>query len=190
LENTLLGWVETHLARADVCIVSDYGKGVVTPRITAQTILLGKKFGVPVLVDPKSVGVEPLHGATLVKPNKHEAERLVNTAINDDAGFIEAGEQLARRLQGTAVLITRGALGMSLFRYGCQPLHVVTPARNVFDVTGAGDTVISVIAAALAARGTLEEAIRLASQCAAIVVGKLGTATLTRAELQACLQRA
>jgi rfaE bifunctional protein kinase chain/domain len=188
LESQLLHWTESVLAKADACILADYGKGVVTPRIAVETIKFAKKAGVPVLVDPKSLDLEALQGATVVKPNKHEAERLVNAAIHNEASFITAGQDLARRLPGSSVVITRGPEGMSLFRQGHPTQHVVAAARIIFDVTGAGDTVISMLAAALAAQASLEEAMWLASHSAAVVVGKRGTATLTLPELQAVLE--
>jgi rfaE bifunctional protein kinase chain/domain len=189
LEDALLNWVEQNLPKADACILSDYGKGVVTPRIAQKAMALCRVAGVPVLVDPKRLDARALHGATLVKPNKNEAERLVGREIHDEASFLEAGRQLASSLDGTAVLITRGALGMSLFRNRWDPFHVATVARNVYDVTGAGDTVIATLAISLAAKATLEQAVVLASQSAAIAVQKLGTATVTPAELIARDQR-
>ena len=188
VEKAVLDWFERHLAGSHVCVLSDYGKGVLTARVAGHAIALCQKNGVPVLVDPKSLDLRALQGATLIKPNKHEAERLVAHEILDDAAFLDAGRQLAGTLQGTAVLMTRGALGMSLFRHGSEPFHVHTAPRNVFDVTGAGDTVIGMLAAALAAGATVNLAVWLASQCAAIVVEKLGTASVCVAELRTRLQ--
>jgi D-glycero-beta-D-manno-heptose-7-phosphate kinase len=185
LEDALLKWLEQNLPEADACILSDYGKGVVTPHVAQKAIAFCWAAGVPILVDPKRLNVQELHGATLVKPNKHEAERLMKKEIHDEASFLEAGRQLTISLDGTAVLITRGALGMSLFRNRWDPFHVATVARNVYDVTGAGDTVIGTLAVALAVNATLEEAVVLASQSAAIAVEKLGTASVTAEELSA-----
>ena len=184
-ENALLDWLTKNLTRADACILSDYGKGLVTARLARQIIATCKAAGVPILIDPKSLECHLCQGAALVKPNRHEAERLANCAINDEAGFLDAGRHLASLLPGTGVLITRGALGMSLFRHGVDPFHVSTAARKVYDVTGAGDTVISMLSMALAAGATPEDAVWFASQGAAVVVEKLGTATLTAAELLA-----
>jgi D-beta-D-heptose 7-phosphate kinase/D-beta-D-heptose 1-phosphate adenosyltransferase len=186
LEESLLKWLEQNLPRANACILSDYGKGTVTPYVAQKAITSCWTAGVPVLVDPKRLDVRALHGATLVKPNKHEAERLVSREIHDEETFLKAGAQLASALDGTAVLITRGALGMSLFRNRWDPFHVATVARNVYDVTGAGDTVISTLAVALAVKATLEQAVALASQSAAIAVAKLGTATVSKEELITC----
>jgi rfaE bifunctional protein kinase chain/domain len=185
LEDALLKWLEQNLPEADACILSDYGNGVVTPHVAQKAISLCWAAGVPVLVDPKRLEVRTLHGATLIKPNKHEAERLLSREIHDEETFLEAGRQLASSLDDTAVLITRGALGMSLFRNRWDPFHVATVARNVYDVTGAGDTVIGTLAVALAVKATWEEAVALASQSAAIAVEKLGTASVTAEELSA-----
>jgi rfaE bifunctional protein kinase chain/domain len=186
LEDGLLKWLEQNLPEADACILSDYGKGVVTPWVAQKAIAFCWASGVPILVDPKRLDVQALYGATLVKPNKHEAERLVKKEIHDEASFLDAGRQLANSLDGTAVLITRGALGMSLFRNRWDPFHVATLARNVYDVTGAGDTVIGTLAVAMAVKATLEQAVALASQSAAIAVAKLGIATVSKQELKSC----
>jgi D-beta-D-heptose 7-phosphate kinase/D-beta-D-heptose 1-phosphate adenosyltransferase len=184
LENALLAWLVKNLAEADACILSDYGKGVLTARVAQEAIALCCKARVPVLVDPKSLEAQTCRGATLVKPNRYEAERLASRQIHDEASFVEVGRELASSLEGTAILITRGARGMSLFRHGTDPLHVATVARNVYDVTGAGDTVISTLAIALAAGATFERAIVLSSRSAAIAVSKLGTTTVTADELR------
>lgn len=182
-EKALIDWLEQSVLQASACVLSDYGKGVVTGRIADGVINTCARAGVPVLVDPKSLAMRFFQGATLVKPNIHEAERLANRPLHDEADFLEAGRKLADTAQAGAVLITRGARGMSLFRRGKKPFHVAAAARSVYDVTGAGDTVISTIAAALATGAPLEDAVRLASLSAAIAVGKSGTATVNAAEL-------
>jgi D-beta-D-heptose 7-phosphate kinase/D-beta-D-heptose 1-phosphate adenosyltransferase len=120
----------------------------------------------------------------VVKPNIHEAERVTKQEITGDKSLIEVGKTLAGSLDGSAVLITRGAQGMSLFRASQPPVHIPTVAHNVFDVTGAGDTVVSTLAIALAAGATLLQATHLANWAAGIVVGKVGTATVTLDELK------
>jgi D-beta-D-heptose 7-phosphate kinase/D-beta-D-heptose 1-phosphate adenosyltransferase len=187
IEERLLDWFQQHLVHASACVISDYGKGVTTATVAKQVISRCARAGIPVLVDPKSLAISSLFGATLIKPNKSEAERLAKVEIDSDADLLQAGQEMASELEGTAVLVTRGAQGMVLFRRGLPPHPVPAQARNVFDVTGAGDTVVSIIAAALAAGISLEDAVRLASHGAAIVVGKLGTATLTLAELKSAL---
>jgi D-beta-D-heptose 7-phosphate kinase/D-beta-D-heptose 1-phosphate adenosyltransferase len=185
LEDTLLAAVQKHLPRAEACILSDYAKGVVTPRVAREVIRLARQAGRPVVVDPKGADYAKYRGATLVKPNLHEAERSAGVEITGEAGLREAAARLIDLLGGSAVLVTQGAEGMSLFRPGAAPLHVPAVVRNVFDVTGAGDTVAGTLAMGLAAGGALEQAVELANRAASIVVGKVGTATVTCDELRA-----
>jgi D-beta-D-heptose 7-phosphate kinase/D-beta-D-heptose 1-phosphate adenosyltransferase len=184
-EGTLLAAVQRHLARAEACIISDYGKGVVTARVARECIRLARQAGRPVVVDPKGADYSKYRGATVVKPNLHEAERSAKVEISGEPTLREAAVRLMELLGGSALLVTRGADGMSLFRPGAEPLHVPAVVRNVFDVTGAGDTVAGTLAMALAAQGHLEDAIHLANRAASIVVGKVGTATVTCDELRA-----
>jgi D-beta-D-heptose 7-phosphate kinase/D-beta-D-heptose 1-phosphate adenosyltransferase len=181
----LIAAVERHLPHVQACIISDYAKGVVTPRVARELIRLARQAGRPVVVDPKGADYTKYRGATLVKPNLHEAERSAKVEITGDATLQEAAARLIELLGGSAVLITRGPDGMSLFRPGVAALHVPAVVRNVFDVTGAGDTVAGTLAMSLAARGPLEQAIDLANRAASIVVGKIGTATVTCDELRA-----
>jgi D-beta-D-heptose 7-phosphate kinase/D-beta-D-heptose 1-phosphate adenosyltransferase len=190
MEQRLVSSVEQHLSTADACILSDYGKGVLTPHLACKIIAMCRGSAVPTLVDPKSLDVPTLRGSTLIKPNLHEAERLANNSLKGEHAFLAGGIALAHSFADTAVLITRGSLGMSLFRRDLPPFHLSTAARTVYDVTGAGDTVISMLAAAMATRmAHLEEAAYLASQAAAVVLEKRGTATATAAEIKAMLAR-
>jgi D-beta-D-heptose 7-phosphate kinase/D-beta-D-heptose 1-phosphate adenosyltransferase len=183
----VLAAVERHLPRAEACIISDYAKGVVTPRLAREVVRLARQDGRPVIVDPKGADYTKYRGATIVKPNLHEAERSAKVEITGEATLREAAGRLMELLEGSAVLITRGPEGMSLFRPVAPPWHVPAVVRNVFDVTGAGDTVTGTLAMGLASRGPLEQAIELANQAASIVVGKVGTATVTCDELRAVL---
>jgi rfaE bifunctional protein kinase chain/domain len=183
LEQELLAWTEQHLPRAHACVLSDYGKGVVSARLARQIIQQARAAGKPIIVDPKCGDYTMYRGATVIKPNVHEAGQFLGYAIETPTMLLEAGAQLASRLEGTAVLITRGAEGMSLFRAGLPVVHVAPAARSVFDVTGAGDTVVGLLALALAAGKVPEEAIELASRAAGVVVGKVGTAVATWEEL-------
>jgi len=185
LEDALLAAVQKHLPRAQACILSDYAKGVVTPRVAREVIRLARQAGRPVVVDPKGADYAKYKGATVVKPNLHEAERSAGVEIAGEAGLREAAARLIDLLGGSAVLVTRGAEGMSLFRPGAAPLYVPAVVRHVFDVTGAGDTVAGTLAMGLAAGGRLEQAVELANRAASIVVGKVGTATVTCEELRA-----
>ena len=187
LEDRLLQWVESEVARADACILSDYDKGVVSVRVAEAVVRMARRAGKPVVVDPKGSNYAKYRGATVVKPNIPETERFLKTEVRDDHELAEAGTRLSGVLEDSAVLITRGPQGMSLFRWGQTPVHIASAARDVFDVTGAGDTVISSLALALAAGAALEQAAHLANRAAGVVVGKVGTATVTPDELRRAL---
>jgi D-beta-D-heptose 7-phosphate kinase/D-beta-D-heptose 1-phosphate adenosyltransferase len=185
LECGLLDWVRRGLPHADACILSDYGKGVVSAVVAEGVIRLARQAGKPVIVDPKGTDYTKYRNATLIKPNLHEAERFCNLEINSSARLLEASRRLLEACQLGALLITRGSEGMSLFCLGMPPVHIPSVARAVFDVTGAGDTVAGTLAMALAADATLEQAAQLANRAAGIAVGKVGTATVARDELLA-----
>jgi rfaE bifunctional protein kinase chain/domain len=184
VEDTLLQWADRHLPAVDACILSDYGKGVVSSRVAEQIIRGARQLGKPVIVDPKGANYAKYRGATVVKPNIHEVQQALKEEIEDDNSLLEASRRLVGLLEGAAVLITRGPEGMSLFREGLAPVHFAAVARHVFDVTGAGDTVVSTLAMALSAGLTLEQAVHLANLTAGLVVGKRGTATVTLDELR------
>lgn len=186
LEVALLARVTTVLPAVRGCVVSDYGKGVVTPRFVGELIARCRTARIPVVVDPKGADYAKYRGATLVKPNQLEAGKVLNRDLSDADAVRTAGRDLLEML-GTSILITQGSAGMSLFEKGRSPVHIPAQAREVFDVTGAGDTVASTLALALAAGGSLESACRLASAAAAVVVGKVGTATVGLDELHATL---
>ncbi|HLJ95964.1 MAG TPA: D-glycero-beta-D-manno-heptose-7-phosphate kinase [Gemmataceae bacterium] len=184
VEDALLHWAERHLPEVDACILSDYGKGVISNRVAEQIIRTAQRLHKPVVVDPKGTQYAKYCGATVVKPNIHEVQQVVREEIEDDNALLKASRQLIGLLGGAALLITRGEHGMVLFRETFEPVHTAAVARRVFDVTGAGDTVISTLALALAAGATLEQAMHLANLTAGIVVGKRGTATVTLEELR------
>jgi D-beta-D-heptose 7-phosphate kinase/D-beta-D-heptose 1-phosphate adenosyltransferase len=181
-ESRIIAAVNSALESASALVVSDYDKGVVTPRILAE--VLPAAYGrMPVLVDPKVRNFDSYRPATLVTPNHHEALRLTGLEEDTDATLTEAARLIRQRLGCDAVLITRGDRGMMLCEGERDPVLVETSAREVYDVTGAGDTVIATLAAALAAGAPMREAAELANQAAGIVVGKLGTATATAKEV-------
>jgi rfaE bifunctional protein kinase chain/domain len=184
LQDTLLQWVEERVGDTDACLLSDYNKGVVSSRLAKRFIWLARAAGKPVIVDPKGMNFAKYRGATVVTPNVHEAERALNRAITSDADLLKVGWHLVSVLEGSALLITCGSRGMLLFRKDAQAMHIPSSARQVFDVTGAGDTVVSALALALAARAPLEDAACLANRAAGVVVGKCGTATATIEELR------
>jgi rfaE bifunctional protein kinase chain/domain len=183
-EKRLLASLRDALRQADAFVVSDYDKGVVTPQILGD-ILQFAYDRVPVLIDPKIRNFPYYRPASLITPNHHEALRLTNLEEDSDAGLHHAARVIREKLSCDAVLITRGERGIMLLEGYNDPVFVGTTAREVYDVTGAGDTVIATLAAALAAGATMLEAAYLANHAAGIVVGKVGTATASAAELLA-----
>lgn len=167
-----------------VVVLSDYGKG--TLRDVAALVQIARAQGKKVLVDPKGTDWQRYRGATLLTPNLGEFEAVAGRC-RDEAELVRKAEALRAELQLEALLITRSEHGMTLIEPGAPALHIPTEAREVYDVTGAGDTVIATLAAALAAGSSVAAACRLANSAAGIVVGKLGTATVTRDELHAAL---
>lgn len=167
---------------AQACVLSDYAKGVITPDIARHTIAAARAAGVPVIVDPKQRDFAVYRGATVITPNLNELDAAAGVDGHD---VDRAVQRLLPIVEGAALLVTRSADGMSLFRAGQEPFHVRAFAREVFDVTGAGDTVVATIALALAGRIPMETAIELASVAAAVAVSKRGTSTVSPAELLA-----
>ena len=177
--NTALSDFKKQLALADVVILSDYGKGGLTH--IAEMIKLARLAGKPVLVDPKGSDYGRYYGATLLTPNLSEF-REVAGGWNNVEEFNFKAERLRADLQLDALLITRSEDGMSLYR-AKDVIHEPTQTREVFDVSGAGDTVIATLAVMLACGAELSEAMRIANRAAGIVVGKLGTAVVSRDEI-------
>ncbi len=177
----LLQQFRTALEDAKVVILSDYGKGTLAD--VAELIAAARAAKKTVLIDPKGSDYAPYRGASLLTPNMSEFEAVVGKCANE-AEIVEKGEKLRAELNLEALLITRSEHGMTLIQPGQAPLHLPTAAREVFDVTGAGDTVIATLGAALAAGQDFAHAARLANIAAGIKVGKLGTATVTVEELQ------
>jgi len=181
-EDEILSFLKDALKHADAFVISDYDKGVVTPRLLRE-ILPTAYARVPVLVDPKLRNFNHYRPATLVTPNHFEALRMSDSEDTSDDGSLHAAKVIREKLGCDAVLITRGDRGMMLLESNNEPVFVGTAAREVYDVTGAGDTVIAALAGALAAGATMLEAANLANHAAGIVVGKVGTATVTADEL-------
>jgi D-beta-D-heptose 7-phosphate kinase/D-beta-D-heptose 1-phosphate adenosyltransferase len=181
-EERIIGALKDAIQNADAFVVSDYDKGVVTPRILNEILPLAYER-VPVLIDPKIRNLASYRPATLVTPNHHEALRMTDTEEDSDGGLHRAARLLRDKLSCDAVLITRGDRGMILLEGDGEPVYVETAAREVYDVTGAGDTVIATLAAALASGSSMLEAANLANHAAGIVVGKVGTATARAEEL-------
>jgi D-beta-D-heptose 7-phosphate kinase/D-beta-D-heptose 1-phosphate adenosyltransferase len=188
LEEELLARVREALPSCRALILSDYQKGVVTARMMKAVLALARRRGIPVLVDPKLRHFARYRKVTVVTPNQQEAEHATGIGIRSASDLLRAGRRILDLLGCDAAIITRGEQGMSLFERGRRPLHVPTAAREVYDVTGAGDTVIATLGLALAAGARLSEAARLANYAAGVVVGKLGTATTTPQELLAAVE--
>jgi D-beta-D-heptose 7-phosphate kinase/D-beta-D-heptose 1-phosphate adenosyltransferase len=183
-EKKIISKLKEALTAADALVVSDYDKGVVTPRILAEVLPVAYER-MPVLIDPKLRNFDSYRPATLITPNHHEALRMAQLEENSKDSLHEAAKYIRARLACDSVLITRGDRGMMLLEGDRQPVYVETAAREVYDVTGAGDTVIATLGAALSAGATMLEAAALANHAAGIVVGKVGTATASADELLA-----
>ncbi|BBU94891.1 bifunctional D-glycero-beta-D-manno-heptose-7-phosphate kinase/D-glycero-beta-D-manno-heptose 1-phosphate adenylyltransferase HldE [Providencia hangzhouensis] len=173
--------IEQALPHIGALVLSDYAKGALTH--VEKMIALANKANVPVLIDPKGNNFERYRGATLLTPNMSEFEAIVGPCKNNQ-DVEEKGMKLLQSLELKALLITRSEQGMSLIRRDEAPLHLPTQAQEVFDVTGAGDTVIGVLAASIASGRPLHEACALANAAAGVVVGKLGTSTVSPIELE------
>ncbi len=174
---------EQRLAGVDVVILSDYGKGGLAH--IGDMIRLARAAGKKVLVDPKGEDYSKYRGATVITPNRSELRQVVGR-WSDEAQLAEKAQQLRSELELEALLVTRSEEGMSLYRDG-EALHQPARAQEVFDVSGAGDTVIATLAAMMALGAPWSDAIHLANLAGGVVVGKLGTATVSREELSAAL---
>lgn len=174
-----------HIASHAAVILSDYAKGALND--PQPLIAAANSAKIPVLVDPKGGDFERYKGATILTPNLQEFETVVGLCESEQE-LIDKGQSLMERLDLKALLVTRGEQGMTLLRPGEEEFHLPARAREVFDVTGAGDTVISVLATALAAGEKLTQAVALANLAASIVVGKLGTAAISAPELRRAVQ--
>jgi D-beta-D-heptose 7-phosphate kinase/D-beta-D-heptose 1-phosphate adenosyltransferase len=180
-----LGALFAKLTRnADAVILSDYGKGTLS-RVT-ELVAVCRGARVPVLIDPKGTDFKRYRGAHALTPNRGEFEAVVG-ACTDEAEVLRRGQALCADLDLELLLVTRGEQGMTLFQRGAEPVTLPTQAREVFDVTGAGDTVIALLAAGLAAGLDAPSAAALANLGAGVVVGKIGVATVSRSELQHAL---
>ena len=173
-------FVRERAAEMDAIVLSDYAKGLLSREIVEAALLAPL-----VIADPKPENLVLFSGVTCVAPNLHEAAQASGIAITDDASLERAGKRLLELLDCKYVVITRGEHGMSLFARDGKRLHVPAVARTVFDVSGAGDTVVAVLSLALAAGATIELALQLANFAAAAVVEKLGTATASADEILA-----
>ena len=180
----ILNFVEKKLDRIDAVLVEDYGKGVVVPGLIKGLVSLGKKAKLLVNVDPKENHFSYYKKVTAITPNREEAGKATGIRIKDKSSLKKAGEKMLFDLDCQAVLVTLGEDGMCLFEKKKKLVHIPTVAREVFDVSGAGDTVISAFTLSLAAGASFPQAAQLANCAAGIVVGKLGVAVATQEELK------
>jgi D-beta-D-heptose 7-phosphate kinase / D-beta-D-heptose 1-phosphate adenosyltransferase len=181
----LLDVFKQYAQATDAVILSDYAKGAL--RNVQPLIAVARGLQLPVIVDPKGREFDQYRGATVLTPNLAEFEAVVGSCGSDEGELVRRAETLRKRLELDALLITRSEHGMTLVADGKTPTHLPTQAREVFDVTGAGDTVAAIVGAGLAAGLTLLDAVALSNIGAGIVVGKLGTASVTKDELRAAL---
>ena len=184
VESELIDLIEGMLPRVGAIVISDYAKGVLTPRVIRATIDGARKLGKPVVVDPKGNDFGIYRGATVIKPNRKELAEATRLPVRSDAEVAAAAAALADLAGGDAVLVSLSEGGMTLVRRGAPPIHVPAYPVRIRDVTGAGDTVVATLAALLAVGADLETAMRAANAAASVVVGKPGTATVTAPELR------
>ena len=184
----LYDFVARSASHFHVILVSDYGKGVIDAELLAVLAELRQRQAFLYLIDPKKENFAHYQRASLIKPNKEETGLASGVEIDGKNSLVQAGHKLLTLWETEAVLISRGEEGMTLFKRSGEMHYFPTVAKEVFDVTGAGDTVLAVCALALGAGATFEEAAVLANQAAGIVVGKVGTATVSPGELIGALQ--
>jgi D-glycero-beta-D-manno-heptose-7-phosphate kinase len=189
-QRRIIRYVESRLRDISCLVVSDYAKGVVTASLMAELTRLASLRRIPVVVDPKVEHFSYYKGVTVVTPNHLEAVQAAGVYGDDDRAVNEAGEIIRQRLGCQSVLITRGEKGVSVFESDGSSWHIPTMARQVYDVTGAGDTVVGTLALALAAGASVRDGAVLANLAAGVVVGRVGTATITAKQLTEALMHA
>lgn len=187
LRKALLDRLSIELPQVEVLVVSDYAKGVLTREFFDRVLRLALAANVPLLLDPKAFDLRQIGPVMAVTPNEREAEKFSGISIHDRTTVEDAGRMMIDQTGAKHVLITRGEHGMALFSRSGDPVHLPTRARQVYDVTGAGDTAIAVLSMAVAAGASMPEAARLANLGAGVVVGKVGTATISQDDLLAAL---
>jgi len=183
-EAAVIAYAEAALPQVGAVVMSDYAKGVLTPRVIGAIIDAARRLGKPVVVDPKADDYSVYRGATLVTPNRKELSAAVRRPVTTEVEIAGAAAELARTLEADGVLVTRSEDGMTLHVDGHSPVHVPAYPVKIRDVSGAGDTVAAVMAVLLAMNAPFELAMRAANAAAAVVVGKRGTATVSIAELR------
>jgi len=182
-EKELLSWIENVIKNVDSCLISDYDKGVISATLSEELIDIAQGNEKPVVVDPDGTSYKKYSGATIVTPNVEEVNRVFDDEPGVEDTIEEVGREFLETLGANALLVTQGNEGMTLFREE-NVVSIPSVARDVFDVTGAGDTVASVLALALAVQSDIEVAVKLSNVAASVVVGKFGTSTVDGNELK------
>ena len=183
----LIAYVEKKIPDVDVVLVSDYGKGLVTKTLLSKLVEFAKKEKKIVIADPKGLDFSKYSGVSIITPNKKEASQVSGIEILDEAGLFKAGEKILKQVQIDNLLITCGKDGMVLFGKNKSPYTIPSEAKQVYDVSGAGDTVLAVLGLTVAAGASFEKGAVIANTAAGIVVGKIGTATVSIKELESAL---
>lgn len=184
IETKLIEAIVPQIARADIVLLSDYAKGVLTARVIRHTIDAARKLGKPVIVDPKSLNWAIYRGATLLTPNRKEFSEATRSRADTIQSIVDASEDVMRLADCEAILVTQGEHGMTLVPRNGDAVHVPAFPVKVRDVSGAGDTVAAALAVSLAAGADWDTALRMANAAAAVAVGKQGTASVSAAELR------
>ncbi len=187
-EDYIKKFLKEKIPDVDLVLVSDYGKGLVTKDLMAEIIQKVKKYDKRVIVDPKGLDFSKYSGASLITPNKKEASHVSGIEILDDLTLNSAGLQILEKTDIGSLLITCGKDGMVMFERDKKPYKISAKARQVFDVSGAGDTVIAVLGLAIALGISLKSSAAIANTAAGLVVGKVGTATISQQELADALR--
>ena len=183
LEKKIFSYSKKMIASSDAVVLSDYGKGLLTDNIIKNIINFSKKMGKIVVLDPKNGNFKKYFGATIITPNVKELEEAVNSKLNNEFEIVKASKELIRKHKFKYVLVTRGKLGMTLISSKNKVLNFKTEAKEIYDVSGAGDTVVSYIAACLGCSISIQQSIKIANFAAGIVVSKSGTSVAHLSEL-------
>jgi len=185
----IIDCLKQNLAKIDAILISDYGKGTISRQLIKEILALSKKEGKLVIVDPKVKNIDAYYGVTMITPNQNEASEALNTKIVTDDDASEAAALLQKKTGCESVLITRGEHGMTLLEKDGCCTHIPTLATEVYDVTGAGDTVVSAFTLALATGASQKTAALIANYAAGIVIKKVGTACVGREEVKKAIQK-
>ncbi|MFH2047351.1 MAG: D-glycero-beta-D-manno-heptose-7-phosphate kinase [Pseudomonadota bacterium] len=183
----IIHFIENKIQEADVVIISDYGKGLISKKLISKIVKTAKKYGIVTITDPKGLDYSKYSGVTLITPNMKEAALASGIEIKNNSSLLKAGEKIIESTGVPNVLITCGKDGMVLFEKGKRPYKIKAKARQVFDVSGAGDTVVAILGLCTAFGTPFKVGASIANTAAGIVVGKIGTATVSEEELSAAL---